>query len=196
VINYGGGQDFRRPYRQAIFKGGLGSPDRAYGDVASPPFKYLQELIAERSANGLCTHVRLEIVQESDRAAGVFACGVRFEVESAIIVPNASDYPVLAAKTAAELSPLARLVSGDSLCGRKSEIAPDPEGAASMVLAPGGGVVFFSRDLVENADGSAITAIEVDPLFTDILIGEAMQMSGTASGVEEVRLLVDGVLSA
>lgn len=192
VIYYGTEQDFQQGYRQAMFKGGLGSPDRDHFDTESESFRFLQKLINLRKQQKVLTRGKLEILSDSPEGPGVFSYIMRFEKEFAIILFNTSGSRMLAEGIDAGLEPGTVLWPTLSLSSQSDSITVDGQGKLNTFLAPKEGMVLFSKDKTKSSCPGADRYIRIDPLPGYPLVRESVQVRGTSGGVKTLQLLVDG----
>ena len=122
--------------RQAMFKGGVGSPDRHYFDTSSESFRFLKRLIALRKAGPVFRRGSLEILRDDPRGPGVLAYRLAHEGVERIILMNTSGEARMLDNLEVGLPPGSLLTSKFSLVGEEIHSVVDEQGAVNVVLAP------------------------------------------------------------
>jgi len=192
VIYYGTEQDLSRGYRQAMFRGGLGSPDRDQFQTDTESYKFLQQLITIRKNHAVLTRGTLEILRDSPEGPGVFAYRMNYNDEFALILMNTSRQEKLAAGIGTGLEPGLSLLPAYTLSGGSTEVVTDPEGNIHAFLPPQEGMIIFSEDS-RKAPGSRVKGtVRIEPFPDQSVNKEMLNAEGSAEGVSTVIVIIDG----
>ncbi len=94
VIYYGTEQGFRGQ-RDAMFAAGFGAGGRDHFDTASPLYRALQQLTALRRGHPVFSRGWPQVLQAQNHVPGAIAWRMDHEGQSALVVMNTADHPVL-----------------------------------------------------------------------------------------------------
>jgi len=191
VIYYGTEQDFGDAYRQAMFKGGLGSPDQDHFNTDSESFRFLQKLINIRKEHAVLRRGTPEILQDAINGPGVFAYSLDDNDEYAIILFNTSEGKKLAAGIHTGLEPGTVLNTFYSLSGEKIRVVADQNGNISTFLQGKEGMILFPDDQVLSGktDDGFIRITRPGKIH---ISEDHIEIRGTSEAVTDIFITVNG----
>ena len=190
VVYYGTEQEFLGT-RQAMFKGGVGSPDHDHFITDNESFLFVKGLMDLRKANPVLTRGNLEVLRDSPSGPGIFVYQLDHENETCMVILNTSESKKLADKISTVLSPGTVLDSKYSLSGNNYSLALDAEGSFSIVLPPKEGLVLFSEGKTSQID-SEEDIITIFPPENDLITEIYTELKGTSRGLKNIHLTFDG----
>jgi glycosidase len=210
TIYYGTEQGLRGQ-RAAMFAAGSGSGGRDHFDVETPMYRTIARLAALRRTHRLFSRGRPTVLQGSAAGAGVLAYRMVEGEASALVVFNTADAPMLADNLAIG-SPGARLEPVFALAGEAPSLRADAGGRVSLQVPAHGGMAWRivadaaadAAAAAARAPGDAVAGAPGAPTLDSKAMMRAdgsfdvrgdFEVGGTAPGVGEVWLVVDGDLA-
>jgi len=190
VIYYGTEQEFLG-MRQAMFKGGAGSPDTDHFVTDNESFRFMQELISLRKENDEFRRGELEVLRDATNGPGVFIYKLTHEGESIIVMLNISEYEKLADHVATGMEAGTVLKPIYTLSGKETELVVDKHGNISTVILPKEGAILMPGEVAGSAE-QVSGSIVIDPVSVETVSVEELKISGNVSGIQRVGLVVDG----
>ncbi len=191
VIYYGTEQELLG-MRQAMFKGGVGSPDKDQFNKENESFRFVQKLVQLRKDNEIFRRGKLNILRDDPSGPGVFIYELNHQEKSAMVMINTSSrakiIDVLPTKFRKGniLSPYYRLQDGENRC------SIDENGKLSMILRPKDG--FILMDVEAPSPVHSEGNISIDPMIGETMTKESITITGKSSLVEKVLVSLDGDL--
>ncbi|WP_149194160.1 alpha-amylase family glycosyl hydrolase [Luteimonas suaedae] len=192
VIYYGTEQGFTGQ-RAAMFADGYGSGGRDRFDREAPLYRYLQRAIALRRDHPLFSRGTPTVLADNAASAGAVAWRTDHAGESALVVFNTADAPVLLDALDTGL-PAGTVLRGlFALDGTPDDAVVGRDGHLTRVLPPRSGQVWrVTAETVaapEPAMAPAVGPLPPRPARGDFAV------QGTAPGAEQVQLVIDGDLA-
>ena len=193
VIYYGTEQGFREQ-RAAMFKGGFGANGRDHFDRDAPMYRYIQRLTTLRRAHPVLSHGEPRVLAESAAGPGALAWSMREGARTALIVLNSADHETLLADFDSGLAAGTRLEALFAIDDKPEPLTVGANGRLTLRLPARSGTVWGvagrgpiekHSDLDITLDAPAATTVDGD-----------LALSGSASGLRELRLVVDGNLDS
>ena len=192
VIYYGTEQGFTEQ-RAAMFAGGWGSGGEDHFNRDAEMYRHLQTVTALRKEHPLFSYGELTILYENEVGPGALAFQRSYEGETAIVLFNSADRPVLLTEmeTGLPAGTVLTLLFG---LDNQEDIAVGPEGRLTMEIAAREAMVLLvSDEMVDVQDVAATVTVETS------LEGEAFTedflLSGTASEPDTpLRIILNGNL--
>ncbi len=194
VIYYGTEQGFTEQ-RPAMFAEGWGSGGQDHYDRHSELYQHIAALAEMRKAEPLFTQGSLTVLQDNMNGPGVFAFRRDFEDETALIIFNTSDRPVLMADldTALTEGSVLELMSG--LVGQEGLIVGQDGLITRELPAREGLVLRLGQETVELPEVDAQVTIETE--LTGQVFSEPFEVSGTVSQAQSpVNLIINDNLAS
>ncbi|HEY0503248.1 MAG TPA: alpha-amylase family glycosyl hydrolase [Lysobacter sp.] len=192
TIYYGTEQGFTAQ-RAAMFAKGNGAGGRDHFDTNAPLYRYLQRATALRRGNRLFSRGVPTVLAANAAAPGVLAYRMQHEGESALVAFNSADRAALLDNLDTGLAAGSVLQGMFAIEGDAPELVVGANGRVSVVLPPRAGFVWRAGDEARAVvDAGAAIALAQAPGETsgDFVLG------GSAPGVKQVRVVVDGDLDA
>lgn len=192
TIYYGTEQGFREQ-RAAMFAGGHGSGGRDHFDTDAPLYRYLQRAIALRRGNKVFSRGVPTVLAENAAAAGAIAWRMDHAGESALVLLNNAESPVLLDQLATGLPPGTRLAPLFAIEGAAPAQVVGSEGRITLTLPPRSGYAWRVDGRAEMPES---TSAELTlTTSADMPLGGDFVVEGSARGVERFQLVVDGELA-
>ncbi len=188
-IYYGTEQEFKENARQAMFKGGVGSPDKGHFDTESAAFKFVQDLTHLRKSNELFRRGEIKVIADQNYGPGILAYQLSDHKESYLVLFNTSDSDKLLSTELNEMSNALELKLMYSLKDDPDRILIKQSGSVTGMVSPKAGLVY---KVINEADQEKdlATNIQIDP-WTGYTPGST-SFSGTASGIDTISACIDG----
>ena len=205
TIYYGTEQAFVEQ-RGAMFKAGFGSGGRDRFDTQAPLYRFLREATALRRQHPLFSRGTPQVLKANAAGPGVLAWRMRHQNESALVVFNSADAPALldrldtGLEAGTVLQPLFS-IEGDAIAGEAGEVVVGAQGRLTLQLPARAGLVLkatarkATSSKATRSDGRTAIAIAIDAGAAATVDGD-FDVGGTARGVPELKLVVDGDLAA
>lgn len=192
IIYYGTEQELLG-MRQAMFKGGSGSPDQDHFTTDNESFRFMQELIRIRKENDVLRHGKLEVLRDDPGGPGIFIYRMQGNGQYALVLLNTSEREKLADHVETGLEPGMVLESLYSLNGEEANYIVDHEGGLSVVLKPKEGMILVPGDQAEppKAEGE----IYIHPLTVPVITAEQVALKGESNGIKNISVAIDGDLA-
>ena len=188
VVYYGTEQGFTEQ-RAAMFAAGVGSGGRDRYDSSAPLYKLTAEVIALRRADKLFSRGLPRVLAGNTARPGALAWKTVHGRDSAIVVFNSADSETLLAGLPTGLAAGTTLQGVYGLHGRPGDVLVGVGGAVTLRLPARSGMVF--KPLAGRAaPGPATAGIVLQP--PPLRATGNFDVHGTARGVEELLLVVDG----
>ncbi len=191
VIYYGTEQGFRGQ-RDAMFAAGYGAGGRDHFDRDAPLYRYLQRAIALRRGNRVFSRGTPRVLRAEAAAPGALVYRMDAADQSALVVFNTADRPVLLDGLQTGLAAGTRLDALFSIDGEAPAQRVGAGGRLDLVLPPRAGWVWratpASGGIPRAPDAMTIT-MPGDP----DQVGD-FEVRGVAPGAGPVRLVIDGDL--
>ncbi|MEZ0469652.1 alpha-amylase family glycosyl hydrolase [Luteimonas salinilitoris] len=192
VIYYGTEQGFTGQ-RAAMFAGGYGSGGRDRFDREAPLYRYLQRAIALRREHPLFSRGTPTVLADNAASAGAVAWRTDHAGESALVMFNTADAPMLLDALDTGL-PAGTVLRGlFALDGTPDDAVVGRDGRLTWVLPPRSGQVW--RVTGETAAVPEPAAAPVVESLPPGAVREDFTMQGTAPGANQVQLVIDGDLA-
>lgn len=192
VVYYGTEQGFVEQ-RAAMFAAGAGSRGRDHYDAGAPLYTLTAEMIALRRSGKLFSRGRPTVLAANAAQPGALAWTTVHGSDSAIVVFNTADSETLLAGVATGWPAGSVLQGLYGIHGRPDDVTVGVGGRITLRLPPRSGMVF--KPLARRAAGSAAAAqIRIKSLPRRVA-GD-FTVEGTARGVEELLLVVDGDIAS
>ncbi|HEY0503754.1 MAG TPA: alpha-amylase family glycosyl hydrolase [Lysobacter sp.] len=192
VIYYGTEQGFTEQ-RASMFAGGYGSGGRDRFDPGSPLYRYLRDAIALRRGDRVFSRGVPTVLRAQSAGPGALAWRMDHEGKAALVVFNTADHETLLDALDTGLAPGTVLRSRFAIDGASHEAVTDARGRITLRLPPRAGLVLAA------AGTQAVPPAQAAPPAIDgareRTVRDDFEVSGTASGTDEVELVVDGDLS-
>lgn len=189
VIYYGTEQGFKAQ-RGAMFKAGYESENTDHFDTGAPLYQYIAQIAALRKDHKVLSRGTPTVLKDNAAAAGVLAYRMDWQGEAAVVVFNTADRETLLDNLATGLPGLTVLSPVFAMGGAGQQVTVNEHGVLSMKLAPRSAVVWLATSergvAAESAATLTMTALEDAKESGDFTI------SGTATGVAQLALVVDG----
>jgi glycosidase len=194
VIYYGTEQGFDQT-RAAMFAEGWASGGEDHYDQESELYGYIQGLSQMRKADPLYTRGTLTTLAGNDAGPGVLAYRRDHEGQTAIIIFNTADRPVLMTDMDSQLPEGTVLELVQGLVNQEDLIA-GRDGKMTMELAAREGMILLAGDEGVELEGGDAATISVDTDFVDQVFSDDFEVAGTVSeaGVP-VKVIVNGNLA-
>lgn len=186
TIYYGTEQGFREP-RAAMFKTGFGADGRDHFDTEAPLYRLIQSLTALRRAHPALSRGLPTILAENAASSGALAYRMDYQEQSLLIAFNSSDAPTLLVNVETGAAPGSTLQGVYQIDGAARDVVVDGQGRLTLVLPPRAGLVW-------TLPPRAGARLQIDPLASETLSTD-LDLSGSAEGVSEFKLVVDGHLN-
>ncbi|HZH42910.1 MAG TPA: alpha-amylase family glycosyl hydrolase, partial [Lysobacter sp.] len=191
VIYYGTEQGFSEQ-RAAMFAGGYGSGGRDRFDTSAPLYRFLQETIALRRAHAVFRRGVPHILDASTAAPGVLAYAMAHEGETAVVLFNTADVPVLVDGLETRLAPGTVLAPLFALGDARRAPVVAAGGRLTLSLPPRA-VHVWKAGAPGAVPAAPPAAITLDP--APATVAGDFALSGHAHGTRRLRLVVDGDLA-
>jgi glycosidase len=196
VLYYGTEQGFTEQ-RGAMFAAGFGSGGRDRFDTTAPLYRTTAEVVALRRAHRLFSRGTPRVLQAAAGAPGVLAWQTTHEGESALVVFNTSEQPLLVEGLQPRASAGARLLPLFGIDGLPPALRLPADGQLAFTLPARGAAVWrlLPDDAAVVVAGAAPPVIDALPF--DAQAGTAGDFTITGSGApnEMLRIVVDGDLA-
>jgi len=192
TIYYGTEQAFSAP-RAAMFKAGSGSGGVDHFDTTAPLYRFIQGATALRKQYPVFSRGRPTILKDTAAGAGVLAYRMSAGDSSALVVFNTSDGEVLLDNLDSGLDEGVVLSGVFDIDGNARDIVTGEDGLVTMRLPARSGKVWMVTD--RTRDVARSDALVVIDGLSEAVVGGDFQVSGSATGLQQVKLVVDGDLS-
>ena len=193
VIYYGTEQGFTEQ-RASMFAEGYGASEADHFDLESEFYQHIQSMTGLRKSNPIFTRGSLATLKDNDAGPGVLAYRRDYEGETAIVIFNTADRPVLMTDLDTGLPPGSVLKLQESLF-QDQDLIVGTGGKITMELAGREGMVLLaSEEIVELEDTTA--EVTVSPEIEDQLFADDFLVVGTVSEPGTlIKVIVNGDLS-
>jgi glycosidase len=191
VIYYGTEQGFTTQ-RAAMFKGGFGSRGRDHFDPDAPLYRYIRKLTTLRRSHPVLSRGVPKVLAENAAGPGALAWSMSDDRQTLLIVLNSADHETLLADIDSGLAAGTRLQPLFAIDGQPDALTVTANGRLTMRLPAHGGIVWKVAGKSEATTDSSV-GIEIEPLAGDVVDGD-LALTGSAPGLRELRLVVDGNL--
>ena len=192
TIYYGTEQAFTVP-RAAMFKAGSGSGGVDHFDTSAPLYRFIGAVSGLRRGHRLFSRGRPTVLRDNSAGPGVLAYRMSQGDDSAIVVFNSSDSEALLDNLDTGVDSGTVLTGVFDIAGKPADLVAGEDGKITLRLPARSGKVWLvsgnSAEFVRPA-----TAIVIDEPATTVVGGDFV-LSGSATGLQQFRLVVDGDLS-
>jgi hypothetical protein len=192
VLYYGTEQGFTEQ-RGAMFAQGFASGGRDRYDTDAPLYRLIAAMSALRRGDRVFTRGTPRMLASSASGPGVLAWRMEHDGESALVAFNTADTDRLLDNLETGLPAGTRLAGRFGLHGVPADLTVGEGGRVSLRLAPRGGLVWKVGAMGDSA-ASAGASLSLDALPAAPATGD-FEVTGTARGVERLRVVVDGDLA-
>lgn len=200
VLYYGTEQGFTQP-RAAMFKAGWGSGGRDRFDTTAPLYRYIAGVTALRRSELLFSRGRPTVLAANPARPGALAWRMDHAGRQALVVFNTADHEVLLDHLDAG-GPHTAWRGAYGITAQPADLRADAQGRLTLRLAPRSGQVWLadpspaapaaaSAPAPAPAAGSTISLNELPAASA----GGDFDVRGSAPGVRELRVVVDGDLA-
>ncbi|MEO7252268.1 MAG: alpha-amylase family glycosyl hydrolase, partial [Arenimonas sp.] len=193
TIYYGTEQGFTGQ-RAAMFAAGSGSGGVDHFDTDAPLYRFVQRVTALRREHRVFSRGRPTVLKDNAAGPGVLAYRMNHGDDSALVVFNTSDGEALLDNLDTGLDAGVVLTGLFDINGKVGDEVTAEEGRVTLRLPPRSGKVWriSNRRVPLLKSGALIT---LDALAEAVVAGD-FPVSGTASGVRALQLVVDGDLAS
>ncbi|MBL8307506.1 MAG: hypothetical protein JNM33_12485 [Rubrivivax sp.] len=192
VIYYGTEQGFTEP-RASMFAAGYGSGGRDRHDTSAPLYRAIAAMTALRRGDRLFSRGTPTVLAANAARAGALAWRSDHEGRSALVAFNTADTPTLAVLDTG-LAPGTRLEGAFGLDGTPAPLSVGAGGRVVLELPAQAGRVWKALPGGQAEAMPTAAAVVLDPLPAERFEAD-FTLTGTAPGVRELRLVVDGDLT-
>ena len=192
TIYYGTEQAFT-VQREAMFKAGSGSGGVDHFDTSAPLYRFIQRVTALRREHRLFSRGTPTILKDNAAGPGVLAYRMGDGDASAIVAFNTSDNEALLDNLDTGVEAGVALQGVFDIAGNPTDIIAGTGGRITMKLPARSGKVWLVSAKKTRAPEQA-ASIVLDNTGPDVVDGD-FSVSGTAAGVRQFKLVVDGDVS-
>ncbi len=190
IIYYGTEQGFTET-RAAMFAEGWASGGEDHFNTDSEMYQHLQLMTTIRRENPVFSRGDIEVLADDADSPGVFAYRRDYEDQTALVIMNTADYPVLLANMQTGLPAGTTL---ELLAGLKfaDDVVVDGNGELTLELDARAGMVFLAGEAIAEV-GVSDSLITIDtPVEGEVFSGE-VSLTGTVSdgATDLIKLVVD-----
>lgn len=193
TLYYGTEQAFTTP-RAAMFKSGSGSGGVDHFDTSAPLYRFIQRATALRREHRLFSRGQPTVLKDNAAGPGVLAYRMNHADASALVVFNTSDSEALLDNLQTGAAPGQLLAGAFDIDGEANDIVAGEGGRVTMKLPARSGKVWLLTGK-SVAPMPAAASITLDDLREAVVTGD-FAVSGTATGMRQLKLVVDGDLAA
>ena len=192
VLYYGTEQGFTEQ-RGAMFAAGFASGGRDRFDTAAPLYGFVADVSLLRRGDRVFTRGAPQMLATSASGPGALAYRMVHDGEAALVVFNTADTDVLLDNLATGLPPGSVLEGRFGIHGRPADLVAGERGLVNLRLPARGGLVWRVTPR-RGALAPVAGAITLDALPPVPAQGD-FEVSGTATGLAALRVVVDGDLA-
>lgn len=191
VIYYGTEQGFTEQ-RASMFATGYGSGGANHFNTSAPLYTYMSEITRMRRENPVLSRGTPTVLKENASADGAFAYRMDYQGQTMLMVFNTSDSAVLMDNVATNLPDGSQLQLVKSMTGTGGDAIVGHNGLLTLSLPARAALVYKVTGTIVPIPGAGVV-LGVNPIASDIKTSD-FAISGTATGVTHVRVVVDGQL--
>ena len=192
TIYYGTEQELTGQ-RQAMFAAGYGAGGRDRFDTGAPLYRYIRGLADLRRAHRLFSRGVPDVLADNAAGPGVLAYRMAEGDAAALVVFNSADREALLDNLDTGVAAGRVLEGAFGIHEKPADLVAGKGGRITISLPPRSGMVWLvgprTRKAAPAAGHVAIDALPDAPVESDL------RVTGTARGVERLRLVVDGDLA-
>lgn len=192
VIYYGTEQAFTEQ-RGAMFKAGYKSGGKDNFDTTAPLYQYIATVSALRKANKVFSRGTPTVLKENAAASGVFAYKMDYQGTTAFVVYNTADTDTVLDNLATGLAANTVLTPLHAISGTAPNVTVDAAGKFTLRLPARAGYVWLASS--STGTPPAATGSVTMTTLADVQETGDFTVSGTASGLANFKLIVDGDLT-
>ena len=180
--------------RQAMFRGGVGSPDKDHFNTNNESFLFVRDLVALRKANETFRRGELTVLRDSKSGPGIFIYALGMAESYWLVLINTASSPMLVDGLETEFSEGTVLESIYSLNRVKVNLTVMEEGKLDLVLEGGAGMILkpVSRSEYRRTSNGTVT---IDPLQNDAPSSESLAVTGSTSEIDQLEYVIDADLT-
>lgn len=192
VIYYGTEQMFTET-RASMFRHGYGSGGTDHFDTSGEMFRFISNAVRMRLEHAVFRKGRPTVLKTSLSQSGVLAYRMDYGKDTALIILNTSDAPILMDNLATGLpeGTSLRLLAGLTRTDRAQTVGPD--GFISLRLMQRSGMVLLS-DGLKSAPAKPQSSVRITGFADKSVLSANLIISGACSNTTRVSLLVNGDL--
>jgi hypothetical protein len=194
VIYYGTEQGFDQT-RAAMFAEGWASGDQDHYDQETDLYQHIQTMAEMRKADPLFTRGSLTTLAGNDAGPGALAYRRDHEGQTAVIIFNTADRPVLMTDMDTQLpeGTVLDLIHG---LVNQDDLVVGREGKMTMELAGREAMILHVTDEVVELEGDSGATISLDAGFSDQLLTDDFEVAGsTTKPGTTVKVIINGNLA-
>ncbi len=195
VIYYGTEQGFSKQ-RAAMFASGVDSGGRDHFNVDAPLYRYLRQVTDLRKQHRVLSRGTPTVLAANAASAGALAYRMHEGKDTMLVVFNSAEHASLLADLDTGLVAGTRLEPVFSILGAASPLVVGSKGRLNLRLAARSGQVWKAVSAVSAAPTSTMaeTSLRID-MLESATVADDLKLSGTAQGVDEFQLVIDGNLN-
>lgn len=191
IIYYGTEQGFTEQ-RAAMFAQGYRSGGIDRFDTKAPLYTYMADVIKMRRDNPVLSRGTPTVLKENSSSDGAFAYRMDYEGQSMVMVFNTSDSTVLMDNVDSGLPAGAELQLVKSMGMGGHDVVVGAEGRLTMSLPARAALVYRVTGKTLPVPGAGVK-LAINALSPEVKTAD-FAISGTATGVSQVRIVIDGIL--
>jgi glycosidase len=192
TVYYGTEQLFTET-RQAMFKGGFHSPVDQYEPRASF-YQRIKALSALRRANPVFTHGGLDVRYDSPSGAGPFAYRRTLGSETALVLMNTADEPVLMSQldTGLIAGTVLEVLRAEQFLSPPATVTVGPAGKLTTVLPTRAVLIARATSQVVTPPAPTVTITEQTLVDGQTFTGDVTLLGTVSPAATALTLVVDG----